>query len=177
MFYLYSILFTITILLLIPIPIKLSFNYSKLNMNFYIYNFKLNLEKLMKLYKKKEKKVTAQPLEKKKKEFDLTTIFSLINSIENIKFKPTIRFNFYCNYGFIDASNTAIAYAYINSISPFLYKLLNKPFKIKSYDYNIKPDFQGAFLESSIHSIIFVNIIKIIYMLVFIKNKMNDLKR
>ncbi|MFL0268368.1 DUF2953 domain-containing protein [Candidatus Clostridium radicumherbarum] len=173
MFYLYFILLVIIILLLIPIPIKLSIKYSSFNINFYLYNFKLNFDKLRKLYRKSEIKKHVKPLHKEKYEFDYTYILFLIDRIENIKLKPTIRFKFYCNYGFSEASSTAIAFGYINSISPFLYKLLNTPFKIKSYDFNIKPNFQGVFLESSINSIIFVNIIKIIYMIIFIRKKRN----
>lgn len=173
MFYLYFILLVIIILLLIPIPIKLSIKYPSFNINLYLYNFKLNLDKLRHIFRKNKMKKYVKPLHKEKEEFDLTYILFLLDRIENIKFKPTIRFNLYCNYGFSDASSTAVAFGYINSINPFLYELLNVPFKVKSYDFNIKPNFKGVFLESSIDSIIFVNIIKIIYMLLFIRKKRN----
>ncbi|MFL0246675.1 DUF2953 domain-containing protein [Candidatus Clostridium stratigraminis] len=173
MFYLYFILLFIIILLLIPIPIKLSIKYPSFNINLYLFNFKLNLGKLRHLFKKSKLKKAVKPLHKEKAEFDLTYILFLIDRIENIKLKPTIRFKIYCNFGFSDASSTAIAFGYISSISPFLYKFLNIPFKVKSYDCNIRPNFQGAFLESNINSIIFVNIIKIIYMLLFIRKKRN----
>lgn len=170
MFYLYLILFVI-LFLLIPIPIKLNINYSNHNYNLYIYNFKLNAEKLLNHYKKK---TIIKPL--KEEDFDLKSMLHLVNYISSLKYKPTIRLKFYFNYGFVDASNTAIAYGYIYSMSPILYKILNIPFKIKRYDYNIKPNFEGPFLESNINSIIFVNLIKIIYMFIFIRYKIKHLK-
>jgi hypothetical protein len=175
MFYLYCILLLIIILLVIPIPIKFSFKYTKNTFNIYIYNFKINLKKSMNFLKEKGKKTTATFKEEDHK-LDLSSVFALINYIDTIKYKPTLRFRLYCNYGLIDASKTAITYGYIYALSPLIYKSLNIPFKIKKYDYDIEPNFEGTFLESNIDSIIFVNIIKIIYMFIVIRTKIKYLK-
>lgn len=176
MFYLYYILLFILILLLIPIPIKLSFKYTKSSFNIYIYRFKINIKKSISFFKRKSREKTVmKPKEANK--LDLSSTIILLNYIETIKYKPTLRFKLFCNYGLIDASKTAIAYGYIYSVSPLIYKLLNIVFKIKKYDYDIKPDFEKTFFESNIDSIIFVNLIKIIYMFILIKNKIKHLQK
>lgn len=177
MSWLYYIILFFLILLIIPLPIKFGFKYEKLCITLYIYKFKININKVFNFFNKKKKKKPCEEKEKGKSQLDFQSVLALINYVDQIRFKPTLRFKFYCSFGLIDASKTAITYGYVNSFSPVLYKFLTIPFKIKKYTFHIEPDFDETMLETNMSSIIFVNIIKIIYMSVLILNKYKKIQK
>ncbi len=170
------IILSILLLLFIPIPIKITVEYTDNDLYLYIYKFRIKLFKREKIELNKEVKKSSQKYKVKLSDFKL-----LASQLNCLKFKPTIRMKISLVYGFFDACSTGIAYGIINSFSPILLKLLSIMFKVKKYDLKLNPNFEELMLEASIKSIIFINLAKIIYILVivvkalkFIKHKNNQ---
>ena len=93
------------------------------------------------------------------------------NSINSIKFKPTFRMKLNIQYGFEDAMITGISYGFIGSILYFLKWIIDIPFKSKKYDFKIAPIFDKNILLLFLDCIIWLNIAKILYiMIIIIKN-------
>jgi hypothetical protein len=170
------ILFTVIFLFLVPIPIKITLSYIDNHLCLYIYGFKIKLQRKEK--KKKKPKLMKKISEKVK--IDFTDVKLLVHKVEGNKFKPTVRMNISLDYGLWDAYSTGMAYGLISSLSPFIQNLLTIIFKVKKYNMELKPDFDDLVLSASVKSIIFINLAKIMYIVViliksikFIKHKNN----
>lgn len=156
------VLLVFLLVLLLPIPIKTSILYSEKNLGIYIYNFKLT--------KKVKKKITVNktPLHKKK----FVPILKLgINVLRHNFFKPYIRLNINFMYGLEDAANTAQVYGLLNLMNPVIYKVLGEFFSIKNFVYNIHANFNTKILKFNIKSIIFINLLTILYIIVVFLTK------
>lgn len=164
-------------LFFIPIPVKIRLIYKDKILNLYVYSFKININKKIKQFKEKPSKP-----EKKKKGFDksiinLDSIKLIVHKINCSRFKPTLRFLVNIEYGLIDAFSTGIAYGVIHSLSPFIYEALSVPFKIKKYNLKPKPNFNQLKLSAVLESIIFINLAKIIYMLLIVLATIRKIKK
>jgi hypothetical protein len=159
----FYIILAIILILLVPIPVKLTVAYEDNKLCLYIYNFNIKLDKKAKAKSKKaKKKVPKIP------ELELSDLKELINRIDCSRFKPTLRMHISLIYGLLDACSTGVAYGIINSLSPFLYKMLTIVFKVKKFKLDVKPDFDQLIINTRIKSIIFINLGKIIYILMII---------
>lgn len=155
----------VLVILFLPIPLKLKFETFNKDYDIYLYNFSLKklIKKNAKDKKKPEVKTKAKPKTKK-----ILDKGSLIRSLKNNKFKLKLKFSFMLDYGLADAFHVAMIFPLLNSISPFLFFILEIPFSIKKYKMVINPKFNCNFLKLEIESIIFLSLAKIIYMTILI---------
>jgi hypothetical protein len=151
------------LVLLLPIPIKTSVFYSEKKLGIYFYNFKLTQKK----HKKKTAVVKVSPPKKK-----IISIFKLgINVLRHNRFKPYIKLNINFMYGLEDAAKTAEVYGLLNLMNPVIYKGLDEFFIVKNFVYNIHADFNKTLLKFNMISIIFINLLTIIYIIAVFSTK------
>lgn len=167
------ILIAILLILILPIPIEIKLIYKDNIFQFYIYNFEVNLKKRT---KKKIKRRTANAAKKSKK-IDFDSAKLILHKIDCAKFKPTLKMNMKIKLGTGDASYTGISCGALYYFSPIIYRILEVIFKIKSYNFDVKPDFDNLSLNTYINSIIFVSFAKIIYMLILLINSVKVIKK
>jgi hypothetical protein len=141
-------------MILIPIPIKFKLKYVDGNLAMHIYN--IDLISKIKSSKKKDKL-------KDKRIPSLQNFKFLLSSLNRNKFKPTLRLKLNLQYGLDDAAYTAIFYGLISALSPSIIKILNCFFKIKKQSISIIPNLNKLILKLELESIIFVNLVKVIY--------------
>jgi hypothetical protein len=176
----YIIILIIVVLLFLPIPIWLKLTYNDSIANLYIYKFKIDLNKLFKKTKEKAKtSPKARKLTKslKKIELSLSDIKFIINRLNCIRFKPTLRINLNINYGLSDASITGIFYGVISTVNSLMHNICTIFFKVKKYSSEIKPEFQKLDFKAEITSIIFISIAKIIYILIILLKTYKNIKK
>lgn len=166
----YSLLLLILLILIgflfIPIPIKIKFTYKNFNFNLYIYNFKINLQKLIKTINKAKKTKEKKNKPVKIKETDTLSFHDvryLIHEVNNLKYKPNLKFKFDLDYGLDDAAYTSISFGYLHSLFPVLYYFFSVIFNVKRYKININPKYNKLVLEAAVESIFSINIAKLIY--------------
>lgn len=157
------ILVILLIIFIIPIPIKIKFQYINKNINFFLYNKKMNFHKI------KEKRKEADKTKRNKKSIDYMCLFSTLN---DNNFKPSLKFKMDFEYGTSDAANTALLYGGAWTCLAFIYRILFCLFNIKNFDTKIEPDFNKKKLNISIESILFISLVKVIYIaFIIIKNQ------
>ncbi|WP_410506411.1 DUF2953 domain-containing protein [Haloimpatiens sp. FM7315] len=161
------ILIFVPIIILCPFPIKFSLEYLNGNLKIYIFKKEISLNKI----KNKKKK------NYKRKRKGFTKYLTLFNNLNlNTFLKPNLKIEFFLQYGFEEAHNTALFYGVIQSFIPFINKLLLNFFNFKKIKYNIYPCFNEELIHFKIDSIIYVNIVKIIYMAIKLFNKIKSSK-
>ncbi|MBK1810972.1 DUF2953 domain-containing protein [Clostridium sp. YIM B02505] len=164
----------ILLLLIVPFPIKLRVIFQDLDLEVYLYRFKVfSLQKTLKKKKEKEKckpKKEKKKPKKKKLQFNLEVLKNIIYKLNHNPIKPKMRLCYQMNYSTGDAANTAKIYGIIYQVITTFYMILNIPFKIVENDMNLTPNFQseGIYVKIKIKSIIFLNLVKIIYMILLI---------
>ena len=153
----------------IPIIVKANVNENGGSLTLYKKTFNFPSSKIStladRIFKKKPSKKTKKKNRKHKIKID---IFKLINSINSIKFKPTFKMNLNVQYGFEDAMITGVFYGFVGSILYFLKWIIDIPFKSKKYDFRITPIFDKNILLLFFDCIIWLNIAKILYMVIII---------
>lgn len=147
------IILLIVAIIFIPFPIKLGFTYINNKITVNIYNYKINIDR--------EKKRKA----KFKIKFEVN-IKEYIQEIKHLHFKASMKTYMDINIGLDDAAKTAELFGFINYFIPVIYIELEKFFKIKKYDYKVTPNFKESIFEVKINSIIWISIVKAIYILV-----------
>lgn len=171
--YLITILLIVLLISFIPIPIKITIIYNNKDLKINIYNFKINLDKnktqqnIIKAKKKKDKK--------NKRNFKIS-FSKLIYKLDNSVLKPHLRFKLNLNYGLEDAANTAILYGVLNSFIPFIIRILEIIFKIKKYNFFIKPNLKNPEFNIELNCIFFIsmaNIINILFLIIKCKQCKN----
>ena len=175
------ILFLLLItIILFPIPLKITLKYSSKVLEIYIYN------KNLKTKTPSKNKLKSKPKNVFFKSFTLNDLKLIIYKIQNLKFKPTLKLNTSLEYGFDDAAFVAILYGLIHSAHSFLYLLLINFINVKNIDLKVIPHFEENDLHLEILSIIYMNLAKIIYMVLImsfcfvsitIDHKKTNLKR
>lgn len=163
-------LLVLIVIIFLPIPLKLKFTTFNKDYNVFIYNFSLKklIEKKTKGVPSKSKKKENPKIENQPKTKKVIDKSGLISSLKNNKFKLKLKFTLLFDYGLDDAFNTAMIFPLLNSISPFLFFILEIPFSIKKYRMSVSPKFNCNFIKLEIESIIFLSIAKIIYMTILI---------
>ncbi|ERI91352.1 hypothetical protein HMPREF1982_03311 [Clostridiales bacterium oral taxon 876 str. F0540] len=156
----YILALLLIILLLLPIPIKIRLSYLNKCLKLYIYRFQINpLKKKDKAEHKKKPKRTEI-----KRKLNFSDILFIIKNINRNKLKPVLKLQILLNYGLADAAVTGISYGVISYLISLVPNFFSIPFKIKKYKSTINPDFNNFKLETKIESIIYISLVKIIYM-------------
>lgn len=168
------------IIILFPIPIKITLKYSNRVLEIFIYNKKLKVKKPSK------NNLKSNPNMNYHKSFTINDIKLIIFRIKNLKFKPILTLKTKLEYGFDDAAFVAILFGLIHSTYSFLYLLLINFVKIKNIDFEVIPHFKKNDVNMEILSIIYMNLVKIIYITfimsiliasIKIKNKKSNMKQ
>jgi hypothetical protein len=145
------------LVLVLPLPIKTSVFYSEKKLDIFIYNYKLKEKKA------KRKLILSKEASQKKKIWHIIKLG--INVLRRNSFKPYINVNINFMYGLEDAANTAELYGLLNSINPVIYKFLGEIFIIKNFNFNVHADFNKTLLKFNMVSIIFINLLTILYVI------------
>ncbi len=165
------ILAIVTLVLLFPIPIKITLIYANEIFTLKIYNKVIIPSKTKKTKAKNEKKwsdYVKTPNEEKISKLKLKDLKGIIELFINSKFKFTIRTKFRMDYSIEDAAINAIAYGFLYQITAFISTILNLFFKVKDFTPTINIKYNENFFKFESTSIIFINIAKIIYMVIVI---------
>jgi len=163
---LFFIFLGILLIFFIPIPIKFSIYYSTIDYYVKLYGFTVLSQK--EIHRKVEANI------KKEDNFFLKLYKyidwkSLISTINNLKFKPSLKTKLYLDYSLNDAARTAIFYGVLSQLPPLIYILIKVPFNISKFDFKIKPIFKDMFLlKIETSSIIFISFANIIYIIIIL---------
>lgn len=154
------ILCILIFLFVVPIPIKIRVKYDDMKLDFYLYNINLN-DKLRRAKKKVKHTVDVKP----------DRIHTFVNTVKTsstlskkLKFKPALKLKLDIICGVDDAAYTALLHGIITSFYPIIVQLLGLFFKVKENTIKVQPEFNKFILKLEIHSIIFINLAKVIYM-------------
>ncbi len=142
------ILAIVTLILLFPIPIKITLIYANEIFTLKIYN--------KVIIPSKTKKTRAK---NKNKRSDYVKTHNE-EKISKLKFKE--------DYSIEDAAINAITYGFLYQITAFISTILNLFFKVKNFTPTINIKYNENFFKFESTSIIFINIAKIIYMVIVI---------
>lgn len=152
-------LLIISIIVFFPIPIILKLNYLDNKIALYLYFKKINVERHV--VQKAEKKV---PYYIRIIDYEFVKMF--FNKLKNNKIKPSVHFKINTDYGFEDPYFTGLFYGILYYLNPIFYYYLQCLFKIKKFDFNLNPMFKERGFKFRIEGIIFVNLVKIINIIV-----------
>ena len=165
-------------IILFPIPLKITLKCSNKVLEIYIYNKKLK----PKIPSKKDLECTEK--ENFLRSLNLNDIRLIVYKIKNLKLKPSLILKTKLEYGFNDAAFVAILFGLIHTSYSFMYLLLINFVKVKNIDLKVIPHFEENDFNLEILSIIYMNLVKIIYMtfvmsicLIKIKHRKTNLKK
>lgn len=165
------ILAIVTLILLFPIPIKITLIYANEIFTLKIYN-KVIIPSKTKKTKAKNKNKRSDYVkthnEEKISKLKFKDLKGIIELFINSKFKFTIRTKFRMDYSIEDAAINAITYGFLYQITAFISTILNLFFKVKNFTPTINIKYNENFFKFESTSIIFINIAKIIYMVIVI---------
>ncbi|WP_051823825.1 DUF2953 domain-containing protein [Clostridium sulfidigenes] len=165
------ILAIVTLVLLFPIPIKITLIYANEIFTLKIYN-KVIIPSKTKKTKAKNKNKRSDYVkthnEEKISKLKFKDLKGVIELFINSKFKFTIRTKFRMDYSIEDAAINAITYGFLYQITAFISTILNLFFKVKNFTPTINIKYNENFFKFESTSIIFINIAKIIYMVIVI---------
>lgn len=139
-------------LLLIPLPVKISTVYDNRLLAIKIYNHKIELQSK---HEVKENAKAAISMD--------INIKPILKFLQKNRLKPSLRLNLKLVYGFGDAAYTGIFYGIIHAVCPFLIELLKGIAKVKKSKMSINPEFDKSIFNLQISSIIFINLVQVIY--------------
>lgn len=165
------ILAIVTLVLLFPIPIKITLIYANEIFTLKIYN-KVIIPSKTKKTKAKNKNKRSDYVkthnEEKISKLKFKDLKGIIELFVNSKFKFTIRTKFRVDYSIEDAAINAITYGFLYQITAFISTILNLFFKVKNFTPTINIKYNENLFKFESTSIIFINIAKIIYMVIVI---------
>lgn len=171
------IIISIVTTLLTPIPIKTTVVFKDKNLNIYLYRFKIYST----IKKEKMKEKVKEEIVKESTVSDIIMdkityqrVRKIMKSLCCNPIKPKVKMNYSIEYGFDDASTTAVSYGIIHQIISALNMSINVPLKLVNSQYKINPVFncEKFFIHLNIKSIISVNLVKIIYIVVLVVLKL-----
>lgn len=162
-----KILVVIVIILLIPIPFSIRLRYID-EPEVYVYRFKLNLRLIQSMIKKRKVKKTDCDEEDKDNYSKLKYYKEIISNIGRLKFKPNLKLSLKSHYGLNDAAVTGISYGIISAALAAIYEVLNIFFNIKEYNLSVHPEYNKLTFDCDAKCIIFINLAKIIYMVIIL---------
>ena len=174
-----TIIFILTLtIILFPIPIKITLKYTNKVLEIFIYNKKLRTNRVT------ENDIEHIPNLKPFRMFNLNELKLIIHKLRKLKLKPTLTLQTKLEYGFDDAAFVAILFGLIHSTHGFLYLLLIDFVKVKNIDLKVIPHFEENDFNMETLSIIYMNLVKIIYMafimsicLIKIKHRRSSVKK
>ncbi len=165
------ILLILFLIFIIPFPIKIYFMY---NMD------ELIIKILWKTYKftpkdlTKRQRDTVNKAEKSTKKslnirkFTFKQIKYILQNLKNNTLKPSINMSIELTYGVDDAALTGILYGIIYNIYSYVQYYTYSCFKVKDMKLNLYPEFNKKIIDAKVNSIIYINLVKIIYMFIII---------
>ncbi len=165
------ILAIVTLVLLFPIPIKITLIYANEIFTLKIYNKVIIPSKTKKTRAKNKNKrsdYVKTHNEEKISKLKFKDLKGIIELFINSKFKFTIRTKFRMDYSIEDAAINAITYGFLYQVTAFISTILNLFFKVKNFTPTINIKYNENFFKFESTSIIFINIAKIIYMVIVI---------
>ncbi|OPJ63183.1 DUF2953 domain-containing protein [Clostridium oryzae] len=163
------VLIVLLAILLFPIRLKFTTVYENRMFRVYFFNKELNAKK-----KVMEEKANVRNYNIAHRKFYKIFKENFSTAIEKLsrnphKIKAAVKFEL--RYGFEDAALTGIAYGLFNGINSFIYVYLRKLFNMKDYKFDIIPDFKNPQFNFRITSIIYFNLVKVIYILVILSRR------
>lgn len=155
--YLIIIGIILCLILFFPLPLKIYILFIEKELNIYIYKFNI-----------KKKSFKNKPIIQSISESTKTSKFKFSNIKSSSKKKKKIKVNFSIsiNYGLEDAFETAIVYGAISGSLSICLSYLSKYVIFKSLVVKVTPQYNAEKLDIKIKSIIYLNLVKIIYILV-----------
>ena len=170
-------LITLTIILL-PIPLKTTLKYSNKTLEVFVYNKKVKTKAISKSDVKNFRDINLT------KSFELKDMKPIFYRVRRLRLKFALSLNTKLEYGFDDAALVAILFGLIHSSYSFLYSSLSNFVEVKSISLKVTPHFEESDFKMETLGIIYMNLVKIIYMafivlicLIKIKHKKSNLKK
>ncbi|HCW54891.1 MAG TPA: hypothetical protein DG753_14440 [Clostridium sp.] len=164
---LFFILLIILFLLFVPIPFKFDMHFSFEDYYIKIYGFTIvSKNKIHNKKNKNSKEKISPPIKKSKKNIKLKreNFKIFLSKLYHRHFKPTLYIDSCLSYSLNDAFKTAIFFGILNNINTPLYILINIIFKIKKFNFEVKPMFKDEyFLDYNTSSIFFLSLAELIY--------------
>ncbi|MEY7999474.1 DUF2953 domain-containing protein [Clostridium sp. Mt-5] len=166
-----SLILIFIVILFLPIPLKIKIRYADKKFTIKIYN--LNIKHKFNLNKDQRSSNNSTKN---------NGLFFFINKLRSqdfkeIKMKSPIKVNIKFAYGLNDAAYTALIYGVMSSLKAFLFNKLNKIFLVKQYNFHIKPDFNNFYFKLEVNSIIYMSLVKIIYVYIKLSSYKNQSKK
>ncbi len=161
----FLILAIVALILLFPIPIKIKLTYRNNIFILKLYN-KTVLPKTKKSKDKVRNKDYKSKVESEEKKFKLIHGKIILSTLVKNKLKFNLKFSIDIDYGFEDAAKAAISYGFLHGLLSILPSILNLPLNLKKYKYYINMNYNKNFINIEINSIVFINIAKLIYIMV-----------
>ncbi|MBU3161769.1 DUF2953 domain-containing protein [Clostridium frigoris] len=161
--FLIMFLFVLTIILF-PIHLKITLKYTNKVLEIYIYKKKLKVSKPLKSNSKNKLKSKPARMLIFFKPLILSDVNSIIHKLKTLRFRPKLILNTKLEYGLDDAALVAIIFGLIHSAYSLLYLKLITVAKVKNMNLKVTPHFKYNNLNMEISSIIYINLVKIIYM-------------
>lgn len=161
---------TLTIILL-PIPFKITLKYSNKILEVFMYNKKIKTKSLAKSDVKNFSDVNIF------KSFEFNDIKPILNVVRDLKLKFVLSLNIKLEYGFEDAAFVAILFGLIHSSYSTLYSLLSNFIEIKDMNLKVTPHFKEKNFNMETLGIIYMNLVKIIYIAFVVLKCLIKIKR
>lgn len=150
--------------LFIPIPLKIRFTYE--NKKIYI-NF-FNIDILNKFTSNKKKFRLRSNKSTGNLSYTIKKIKSILEYLRDSRSKFRIDIKINILYGLDDAADTAILYGILHSLTPILFILVSRLFRIEKNQVAITPYFNKNYFKIETTSIIYISVVKIIYIIIFL---------
>ncbi|WP_142415469.1 DUF2953 domain-containing protein [Hathewaya massiliensis] len=172
--YLIIIGIILCLILFFPVPLKIYILFIEKELNIYVYNFNIKNKSF------KNKPIIESLSESiKSSKFKLSNIAKAKSSSSKNKKKTKLNFNISVNYSLDDAFETAIFYGIIYGSLNILLTYLSKYVILKPLVIKVTPEYNTEKLDIKIKGIIYLNLVKIIYILVklYISSKKDKVRR
>lgn len=165
------ILLILFLIFIIPFPIKIYFMYNldELIIKILWKTYKFTPKDLTERQRdtvNKAKKNTKKSLNIRK--FTFKQIRYMLQNLKNSTLKPSINISIELTYGVDDAALTGILYGIIYNIYSYVQYYTYSCFKVKDMKLNLCPEFNKKIIDAKVNSIIYINLVKIIYMFIII---------
>ncbi|WP_051542067.1 DUF2953 domain-containing protein [Clostridium lundense] len=174
------ILLFLLLISIIPFPIKIYFMYDldKLVVKILWKTFKFNpkdLTKKQRIIIDKGEEFTKKSLKNRK--FTFKQLKYMWINLKNSILKPSIKINIQLTYGVDDAAVTGILYGLINHLYSYIQYSIYSCFKVKEMNLNLQPEFNKKIIYIEMTSIIYINLVKTIYMFIIMFKSIHKAKK
>lgn len=168
------------LIFIIPFPIKIYFIYNldKLIVKVLWKTFEFTPKDLTERQRDiidKGEETTKKSLKNKK--FTFKQLRYIWLNLKNSMLKPSIKIKIQLTYGVDDAALTGILYGLINHLYSYVQYFIYSCFKVKKMNLNLQPEFNKKIIYTEMTSIIYINLVKIIYMFIIIFKSIHKAKK